>query len=335
MTRRLAAVLAAALTAGVCLAAGGCDAGGEAAPARARADEVSLLTSERAKAQERLEAFDRFMMDNNWQFSGSGWDVVGSYYTMSTVNGEPSGGGGGQLAMMGTPPAISITASGVSAPGTSLQTYHPSGSKLDYLLVGENIRDLAPSPWISVDTSYVDEPSDPDRRRAPYSLGFCHASSFFLLCSVRASVFRAVIQNENNVPDDPHVSVLPDGGTEMSITVPFWTLANAEEFPNYPAVFAVDSEFKALTEAMEDEPILIRIWQTAEGEPLKVELNGEVTDGTDTIAVQAGWERTGQSTEADYPQAPSALDVTYMTQDEYTAFLETVNQRRDEIIGES
>jgi hypothetical protein len=335
------------------VAVGGC---GLPAEADGFADRQAQLRWERERVHERLAALDSFVAEHNWMLGGE-WSVSANMYTLVTVNGEATSGVIAKLAMMGSPAEVS-TEPDNGIEGSTLFTYHPAGSEWDYDLLGENLRDLAPTPWVAEPTLYYDSPTEQDDRRMPYGMPFCAASSFALLCGVRASVFWALTiaeaeaDSEASDPSDesdaagcdtstgapakierglwPQVTTLADGTTELRLTVPFNCLATSSVFPNYPSMFT-DSALDPVLSEIGGQPVSLLLWQTAQGEPVKVEVNGTLTAGEDVVQVQAGWESLGEATNEDFPELPSALDVTYLDVDEAAAFGEAVQARRREL----
>jgi hypothetical protein len=336
-------------------------AGGCALTAQADgfADGQGQLRVEGERVHERLAALDAFMADHNWMLGGE-WSVASNMYTLVTVNGEPASGVMAKLAMRGNPAEVAMQPdNGIE--GSTLFTFHPAGSDFDYNLLGEQLRDLAPTPWVAEPALYYDLPTDQDADREPYGMPFCAASSYALLCGVRGTIFWALLnanleeaaggseqsgQSEEAAAqgcDDssdtatdfgsslwPRVTQLPDGTTELSLTVPFNCLVTSRVFPNFPVMYT-NSELDAILPQVGGQPVSVLLWQTAEGEPLKAEINGTVTAGEDTVQIQAGWESLGEARDEDFPEPPNPLDVTYFTAEEMAAFSEAVQARRQEL----
>jgi hypothetical protein len=327
---------AAALAVGIVLGTTGCAGGGGA---RGHADQISLARVERARAHERLAALDRFVAEHNWSIGEGEWSVRANVYTLMVADGVSESGVMADLASMGNPAAVSVSATG-TLEGTSINTYHPAGSEYDYALLGEKLTDLNPTPWIAVPTVYPDQAEGFNVEISPYGLSFCAATFYLLLCGVRASIYHALSGAHQPAAGEaaavPHVETQSDGTTELSLTVPFAALGTIEEFPYYPSVFPPSEAFAALLEGEAGrQPVLIRLWQTAAGEPIKAEVNGTLTDEEHTIEIQAGWEKTGEAAAEDFAEPPSALDVTHMTTEQYQAFLDLVDQRRAELREEA
>jgi hypothetical protein len=302
-------------------------------------DQVSLINHNQARVVERLKAMDQFVADHNWNLDGSGWDVLSIGYELALVDGEPATATSSTNAMMGNPAAITLQEGGGSTAegrGLGLSRYHPAGSDVDYLLLGETIRDLAPTPWISVESVLVDgrDFKDEFMQRDPYTTTFCVGSSRFILCGLRATLFKAISENNPDVFKNPEVTDLGMGMTLLSVTVPVWALGRSDDYPGFAALVPAIEENEArllMQNEMIREPILIRLWQTAEGEPIKMEMNGELTDGERVLTFQSGWEKKGTATARDFPQAPSPMDVTHFTNEQFAELQKKINERDVEL----
>ncbi|MDR1443097.1 MAG: hypothetical protein LBJ02_12110 [Bifidobacteriaceae bacterium] len=323
--RKVTALCVTVLAASSVLSLGGC--GVPEHQLEGYPDQVSQAAEAIARTYERLEAMDEFVYSHNPTFGDGEWNVVGSYYTLIQVDNEPARSNLGTIAMMGNPATVAFQQAGKY---TRSDIFHPAGSDWDYSLLGPEYRELAPTPWVGQATA-LGKPRDPaGERRAPYDLAFCWGSSLALLCGVRVSIFNALI--DPKVAPSAHARVVDmgDGVTELRMLIPFTSLGNVDDFPNFPALFPSETVEELMEGDLGDLPFLVRLWQNEDGEPIKAEVNGEVTDGESTVTLQAGWEKTGESTAADFPRAPSALDITYLTQeqgDELLKGMDRIGQR--------
>ncbi|MDR0366375.1 MAG: hypothetical protein LBH68_06085 [Bifidobacteriaceae bacterium] len=302
---------------------------------RAFSDRTQVLADNAAMFQDRLAAMDRFIAEHNWTLGPGQWDVLGSAYTIILVDGEVEQNVTIETGMMGNPAATYYLIGG-SSPETSLNSYHPAGSDQDYVLLGEALRDLAPTPWITRPTLFPPDPILKDflLEREPYTWSPCAGSSYLILCGIRGSMFRALAEPEAQAAAKPEVTWYEDGSTMLSVTVPCWSLSTVDEFPGYAPILrggGTDEWLAMLANEFADQPVLIRIWQASDGEPVMAEINGELTDGKITMQLQGGWTKTGVPNAADFPAPPNALDVTNMTDEEFDALMAAVDARREEL----
>jgi hypothetical protein len=293
---------------------------------------VAQVSQARERVYERLEAMDNFAWAHNAGFSDGEWNVVGSYYNLIMLNGESIRSNVGTLAMMGNPVTVAFQQPQVGSPS---DIYHPAGSQWDYVLLGQEYRELAPTAWIGERTIFGREIDSVAERRAPYDMSFCFGSSMGLLCGVRASILNTLLVPRLAQAANPKVVDLPDGGTELRMAIPFGALSTVDDFPNYPSLFPAEDMDTILTDEMTKQPLMVRVWQTAEGEPTRVEVNGRMVDGQDTITLQAGWEKIGEATESDFPVPPESWDVTYLNDEEFEVYSRERDRIRQELRGES
>jgi hypothetical protein len=332
--RRTMPLTAAVMAACVGLLAGGCAE--LPLETTAHADLAARDEGLIAAVEERLAAMDDFVARHNGVSGSESWDMVGRSYTIALIDGEVWQNLSIDVAAMGQPVAASMAAGGQHA-RTAIHTYHPAGSDEDYHLLGDDLRDLSPTPWVATSTLYPPVRIDKDiaLERDPYNWTFCLSSSYLVLCGIRGSIFKA-LSHPSAGDAQPKVTDLGDGTTLLSITVPCWTLSTVSDFPGYAPIIRTSGlalvEY-LLANDMADQPVLVRLWQTAEGEPIKAEINGEMSTGEQQMAIQAGWEKTGTATAEDFPKAPSALDVSHLTDEEYDALMVKIQERRDELAG--
>jgi hypothetical protein len=170
--------------------------------------------------------------------------------------------------------------------------------------------------------------------REPYTWSPCLGSSYLIFCGIRGSMFLALSEPAAQAAARPDVTWYEDGSSMLSVTVPCWSLSTVDEFPGYAPLLrggGTDELLAMLANEFADQPVLIRIWQAADGEPVMAEINGELTDGQITMQLQGGWAKTGEPDASSFPAPPSVFDVTDMNDEEYNALMDAVEARRAEL----
>jgi hypothetical protein len=171
-----------------------------------------------------------------------------------------------------------------------------------------------------------------DLNRLPYTEAFCSETTVSIMCGLRGAIYTGISTGSPEVLSSANVVSGPDGSSELTLEIPFDFIGNRNEFPYHPTLLPIPSvQALNLPELLAGQPIMIHLWLTAEGEPVKVEANGEMTADGKNVRFQAGWEKLREATIADFPEPPSALDVTYLTAEEASQLTNRIIERQEEL----
>ncbi len=187
----------------------------------------------------------------------------------------------------------------------------PPASKVDFIKLDEDHAFMAPTPWVSVPSTFAD--------------GFdtCFLLTAWAACNVDASIGQTAL----DVPDEqPSEARATEDGFEVTTGALLGVMLD-EGIVSVP-----EEERDALTEPMLKTvvPVTLRFDDAMEFTGLVV--RGTVTDGdAPKLEMQLEYEVLGEAQESDIPEAPAAAEVTAITgQAALDAFWEKYNDRTPE-----
>ncbi|MFI7678824.1 hypothetical protein [Actinophytocola sp. NPDC049390] len=193
---------------------------------------------------------------------------------------------------VGDPPAILLKRR-FSDDGDWSQRVTPPGSKVDYIELDSDHASLAPTPWVSVPSTFAE--------------GFdtCFLLTAWAACNVDASIGQTSLDAPDEQPSEARAT---EDGFEVT-TGALLGVMLGEGIVSVP-----EDKRDGLTERMLNTvvPVTIRLDRSMEFTGFVV--RGTVTDGDATrLEIQLEYEVLGEAEESDIPDAPEAAEVTAIT----------------------
>lgn len=245
---------------------------------------------------------------------GQAPDVIGSAY-VHAVSGDLESHENDSVVLFGDPTA-SFSQDKGSADGNTVDVYHQAGVDYDLLLLGGELKELAPTEWVAVQTQYV---ADED---AEGSLGqACIYPGISIACDIYTAV-EATRSSGDGALGGVVVSMRNDGSSQISTTASLESVLAVGTLFDLP-----DDLVSSFSEDDLATLLPVTIFQNAEGGLVKMELSGTV-DSETTLQLQAGFEVSGTSTLEDLPTAPSGFDVTVIPAADQAAFWDRIEELR-------
>lgn len=244
-------------------------------------------------------------------------DVTGVAYTHAT-HGDRDTSRQSVVAVRGNPASVFVRQTD-SEPGYTLDTLHMGGDTSDYLLLGDSYSSLAPTPWVAVPTIYG-APGEDDLTAGLRTM--CFITGFQTMCEIRNAI-RGTEESALGTQMRRSVQTDDEGVVHSETEVTLAAVVAEAALLDIPAEIS-----DLFTPEMLDTFIPVSIWQDAEGNLIKMEMNGKVrgTDGVEDFVVQVGFEITGRSTTKDFPVLPDPGDVTEIDQAETPAFYDALGE---------
>lgn len=272
-------------------------------------DVVDSRAAERFDAQ--LLLLDSAIEGSSPFRSDSSTDVTGVSYVHATY-GDKDTGSQSVVAIRGNPASVFIQQTDADE-GYTIDTLHVGGESVDYLLLGDGYASLAPTPWVEVPTVYG-YPGEDDLVAGLRTM--CFVDGFMTVCDVRNAIL-ATAESEQGAAMRRFVRTESDGSVLSETEVTLDAVLTSGTILNLPPEISDE-----LSDEMLESFIPVSLWQDADGQLLKMELNGTVrgTDGAEDLVIQAGFEITGKATRKDFPAAPAPADVTVVPDAEVDAF---------------
>ncbi|MET0354521.1 MAG: hypothetical protein ABW038_11200 [Plantibacter flavus] len=301
MTRRRRRIGVLALAGTAALALSACTTPGSAFP-----DAAAQQSYMQDLAEARLELLSAQI--------GQAPDVIGSAY-VHAVSGDLESHENDSVVLFGDPTA-SFSQDKGSADGDTVDIYHQAGVDYDLLLLGGELKELAPTEWVAVQTQYV---ADED---AEGSLGpACVYPGISIACDIYSAV-ETTRSSGDGALSSVVVSMRNDGSSQIS------TSASLESVLAVGTLFDLPDDLVSSFSEDDLATLLpVTIFQNAEGGLVKMELSGTV-DSETTLQLQAGFEVSGTSTLEDLPTAPSGFDVTVIPAADQAAFWDRIEELR-------
>jgi hypothetical protein len=207
--------------------------------------------------------------------------------------------------VLGSPPAVFIKSTSSRA-GDNLDTYHPAGSPVDYVLLGDLYKALEPTPWVSLPTAYSGS-----------SLQTCQLPGIQTVCDLEDTI--KYTKDAGGVPIVKQYTKNSDGTVTMLTAVTLASMLKDNYLLDVPS--SISTKFTA---SMMKSLIPLRINLDKGGNILQIELDGTVSGPTPFI-IQVGYQVTGTTIPSDFPPPPSVVDVTVLpTQAAADAFYKAV-----------
>jgi hypothetical protein len=241
----------------------------------------------------------------------SSTDVTGVSYVHATY-GDKDTGSQSVVAIRGNPASVFIQQTDADE-GYTIDTLHVGGESVDYLLLGDGYAPLAPTPWVEVPTVYG-YPGEDDLVSGLRTM--CFVDGFQTVCEVREAIARTA-ESEQGDAMRRFVRTEDDGSVLSETEVTLAAVLEDGMILNLPPEISDE-----LSDEMLESFVPVSLWQDADGQLLKMELNGTVrgTDGAEDLVIQVGFEITGKATRTDFPAAPAPADVTVVPDAEVDAF---------------
>ncbi len=211
---------------------------------------------------------------------------------------------------VGDPPAI-VLKRRFSTDGDWSLRLTPPGSKVDYIKLDADHTSLAPTPWVSVPSTFA--------------AGFdtCFLLIAWAACNVDASIGQTTLDAPDEQPSEARAT---EDGFEVTTGALLGVMLD-EGIVSVP-----EDQRDGLTERMLDTvvPVTIRLDHSMEFTGFVV--RGTVTDGDATrLEIQLEYVVLGEAEESDIPDAPAAADVTAITGEAAVAeFMTKFNDRTPE-----
>ncbi|XUK63032.1 Lipoprotein [Plantibacter sp. RU18] len=247
---------------------------------------------------------------------GQAPDVTGSAY-VHAVSGDLESHRNDSVVLFGDPTG-SFSQDKGSADGDTVDVYHQAGTSYDLLLLGGELKELAPTEWVAVQTQYT--PAEDDAEDG--SLGpACIYPGISIACDIYTAV-ESTRDSEEGALSSVVVSMRNYGSSQIT------TSASLDSVLALGTLFALPDD---LVSSLSDEDLAtllpVTIFQNADGGLVKIELSGTV-DSETPLQLQAGFEVTGTSTIEDLPTPPSGFDVTVIPAADQAAFWEQIEELR-------
>ncbi|GAB1508509.1 hypothetical protein [Actinophytocola sp. KF-1] len=211
---------------------------------------------------------------------------------------------------VGNPPAILLKRR-FSDDGDWSRRVTPPGSKVDYIELDEDHASLAPTPWVSVPSTFAE--------------GFdtCFLLTAWAACNVDASIGQTTLDAPDEQPSEARAT---EDGFEVTTGALLGVMLD-EGIVSVP-----EDQRDGLTERMLRTvvPVTIRLDHSMEFTGFVV--RGTVSDGDATrLEIQLEYEVLGAAKASDIPAAPEASEVTAITGDaEVDEFMTKFNDRTPE-----
>lgn len=237
-------------------------------------------------------------------------DVAGVAY-VHAVFGEDTLDTQYFVAIHGSPPAMYYQQTEAVA-GATIDEVHLPGAQYDYYLLGEHFAGLAPTSWVRMPSIYD--------ASTPYELGsLCEVAGFYQACFLHEMI---ELTAESGADVRRLVSVESDGTVHSQTEITLQALLDTDE------IVRIDDDVVAeFPDAMLESLIPVHFWQDAEGNLIKMEMNGvfEGDEVSGDLLMQVGFEVTGLGSAVEVPTLPPEWDVTTIEGDEQiTAFWDQV-----------
>lgn len=239
-------------------------------------------------------------------------DVAGVAYTHATF-GEDTLDNQIFVAIHGNPPTLFQQQTDAEA-GATLDEIHLPGDQWDYYLLGERFTSLAPTRWVRMPTSYQGQPVNP--------LGtLCATAGFYHACFLH-DMIRLTAESDRGADVRRLVSVSDDGTVHSQTEVTLQALLDTGQVLSF-----TDELLAQFSDEMRQSLIPVHFWQDADGNLLKMEMNGvfEGDGAAGDLEVQTGFEVTGLGSGVETPALPPEWDITTIdTADGVAAFWDGV-----------
>lgn len=176
----------------------------------------------------------------------------------------------------------------------------PAGSDVEYVLLGPEYAELAPTPWVSL--PYTGE-----------GLDICFWGGYATVCKI----LNAVNSSMKNDEMDKTAKSLADGSTELTIDVSLRT------FLEERIIVLPDWLLEEISESLLDQVIDTRIVLDPEGDLKEIEMNGLLAADGNEVEIKQHYQVHEPPTEHEIPAVPSSDEVTELTtEEEVDAFYE-------------
>ncbi|TCP53246.1 hypothetical protein EV191_105313 [Tamaricihabitans halophyticus] len=196
----------------------------------------------------------------------------------------------------GDPPTTLVKRGAVSE-GTNLDLFHPAGSNRDYLLLGEHYRKLAPTPWVTLPTSYDGAIND-----------VCLLPGKMGLCKMIDSISLTAKEGGPNITKMGYRN--PDGSVNLLSNV------TVENFIDSRVILFPDDIKNQLTPKILESQLSARVDLTKANRVTFAQINGTITDGDKKFDIDITHEVEGNAQPGDFPTTPSGAELTVIKDDE-------------------
>lgn len=272
-------------------------------------DPDAVQRNDEARFEVQMELLGDAILQADPFVGDVGTDVAGVAYLHATF-GEHTLDTQTFVAIQGSPPAVFYQQTDAE-PGATLDLVHQAGSDYDYFLLGDQFASLAPTQWVQLPTAY--------KPYTNYVLGhLCGIPGFFQACDLH-NMINITIESGEDVRR--LVSVDEDGTVHSQTQITLQAMLDDGGILSFG-----DDIIESFPDSMFEARIPVDFWQDADGNLLKMEMNG-VFEGDATsgdLLIQSGFEVTGQGSAVEVPALPPDWDVTIIEADQVSAFWDQV-----------
>ncbi|MBE1467224.1 hypothetical protein [Kibdelosporangium phytohabitans] len=219
-------------------------------------------------------------------------DFRGTIFFYAAVN-ERKSGSDVDITMRGVPPSTIIKSRSKTPPGYDYDIYHPANDPLDYVRLGKAYTSIAPTPWVSMQTTGADID--------------CAITGIQTLCKI----ISALDATDKAPPPgrDTTGTRLPDGSTEVRTDITLKAFVDNAVI-NIPADVA-----KLIDPELMSRLVAVKIVVNSDRTLRKAEVRGEVRSAKTKVQVEVGYESRGPSDATDFPAAPPPGEITALPAD--------------------
>jgi len=168
-----------------------------------------------------------------------------------------------------------------------LDSYHPAGSPIEYLLLGPIYTPLAPTPWVSM----------------PYKGGnynACFWEGYQDVCKMLTVVSRSFEKGAAG----RQAKSFPDGTVELTAEVPLQMVLD-ERVIAFP-----EDLLSRVTDEMKKEPLSSKIILDGAGKLRQLDMTGLVKGEGHELEIRTSYQVLGEPTESELPKIPDPAQVT-------------------------
>lgn len=201
---------------------------------------------------------------------------------------------------VGSPPSYDITEQSIKDSDDTLETYHPAGSKVQYVRLGPRYESLAPTPWVSMPYEAWGSPQ-------------CAMKGYRMFCKMVNSIADATEKHDAA----KKATTRSDGATELVAGVTLRDIL-ANEIIAFP-----DDLLEVISDSMKNEQVRATVRLDPDGDPASVAMNGTVSGGEHEVEIHVKFEVLGSAAKDDMPGKPAKDDLTKLKdQDDVDDFYE-------------
>lgn len=204
---------------------------------------------------------------------------------------------------VGSPPSYDVTEQSIKDSDDTLETYHPAGSKVQYVRLGPRYESLAPTPWVSMPYEAWGSPQ-------------CGKKGYQMFCRMVNSIADATEKHDAA----KEATTRSDGATELVAGVTLRDIL-AYEIISFP-----DDLLEVISDSMKNEQVSATVRLDPDGDPASVAMNGTVSGDEHEVEIHVKFEVLGSAAKDDMPEKPAKDDLTKLKdQDDVDDFYERMS----------